>query len=238
MSSRNVIRHYMRSDTGGLLVWHIRDMLRINMQWCQLKAWNALRGGSSNIFSLRPKRARWVNSKLDRGFIHCMTEMRLKWKKKRNQPIVSHKKHLYLWFDYRHLLVSRRRWRYFEVTQERAHLLSLVTDASPAPRERGFALFHHTKQRWCLYSDILFFFSFSRIPLLLSHCVSAHNWDSHECGIVSRLDVVEKKKKKKWRQFREMDNDGRTSRRRGKEQGSACTVTRHLNFCCSSSVVQ
>lgn len=44
MSSRNVIRHYMRSDTGGLLVWHIRDMLRINMQWCQLKAWNALRG--------------------------------------------------------------------------------------------------------------------------------------------------------------------------------------------------
>lgn len=44
MSRRNIIRHYMRSDTGGLLVWHIRDMLRIIMQWCQLKAWNALRG--------------------------------------------------------------------------------------------------------------------------------------------------------------------------------------------------
>lgn len=93
-------------------------------------------------------------------------------------------------------LFPRRRWRYFEVTQERAHLLSLVTDASPAPRERGFALFHHTKQRWCLYSDIFFFFSFSRIPLLLSHCISAHNWDSHECGIASRLDVVKKRKKK------------------------------------------
>ena len=41
-----------------------------------------------------------------------------------------------------------------------------------------------------------FFFLFP-CPLLLSHCVSAHNWESHECGIVSRLDVVKKKKKKK-----------------------------------------
>lgn len=54
MSSRNVIRHYMRSDTGGLLVWHIRDMLGINMQWCQLKAWNALRG-EAGMFSLLRK---------------------------------------------------------------------------------------------------------------------------------------------------------------------------------------
>lgn len=54
MSSRNVIRHCMRSDTGGLLVWHIRDMLGINMQWCQLKAWNALRG-EAGMFSLLRK---------------------------------------------------------------------------------------------------------------------------------------------------------------------------------------
>ena len=164
------------------------------------------------------------------------------WNEKKyiNQPIVLLEKHLYLWFDYRHLLVSRRRWRYFEVTQERAHLLSLVTDASPAPRERGFALFHHTKQRWCLYSDILllfFFFPFPRPIVVVSLRISSQLGITWVWNCVSAWRGEKKKKKKRWRQFREMDNDGQTRRRRGKEQGSACTVSRHLNFCCSSSVV-
>lgn len=79
MSSRNVIQHYMRSDTGGLLVWHIRDMLRINMQWCQLKAWNALRG-SSNVFPAPKNSLRQSDWGRMMGLHHTVyTECAAKW---------------------------------------------------------------------------------------------------------------------------------------------------------------
>lgn len=74
MSSRNVIQHYMRLDTGGLLVWHIRDMLRINMQWCQLKAWNALRGGSNVFPAHKQPETKWRRT-YDGFLSHCLHEV-------------------------------------------------------------------------------------------------------------------------------------------------------------------
>lgn len=71
MSRRKVIRHYMRSDTGGLLVWHIRDMLRIIMRWCQLKAWNALRGGLNVFPASKQPEKHWLRK--NDGFLeHCL----------------------------------------------------------------------------------------------------------------------------------------------------------------------
>lgn len=59
MSCRNVIPHYMRSDTASLLVWHIHDMLQIIKQAHQLKAWNALTGWS------RSPKAAWDEVRVD-----------------------------------------------------------------------------------------------------------------------------------------------------------------------------
>lgn len=169
MSRRNVIRHYMRSDTGGLLVWHIRDMLGIIMQWCQLKAWNALRGklecfpcawnslrrndGGRTMVCAEVTISTCVNSwwviiELDGSSLssYCMISSM---KYNRSEVVMGEKNNSFptdcltrknSWRDYSHLLVSCQQWKYFEVTRERAHLLSLVTNISPAPCERGFAL--------------------------------------------------------------------------------------------------
>lgn len=72
-------------------------------------------------------------------------------------PIHSRKKQLHLWFDYSHLLVSCQEWKYFEVTDKSMHISSALSPIFHRHRVSADLLFHHTKQRWCLYNDILFF---------------------------------------------------------------------------------
>lgn len=144
---------------------------------------------------------------------------------------VSHEKQLHLWSDYSHLLLSLLRVEIlWSDRQEPAHLLRLVTNISPAPFESRICSFI-TLNSGGVCTVIFYFFPPHSI-------VVASLRISSQLGLTWLWNCVSAWKKN-WRYFKGwVMTDG---------QGyDVCvcvcvhpyaTVSHHLNFCGSSSVV-
>lgn len=208
MSGRNVIRHYMRSDTGGLLLWHIRDMLRINMQWCQLKAWNTLRGMFSPVAENSLRQSDWgrrATCFYHTVYMKCLQKWQLAPSTNSSWVIIELDRVSHV---VRSAYGGKKYFSTYCLEHRTSYTPGLITSvpAKSTLKSRActFAQPCHQYFIGTVWVRICSFitlnsggvcsaaFYFFHVPLLSSCRVSAHNWDSHECGIVSRLDVLKK----------------------------------------------